>query len=89
MIPKRGSLLSQAVYCDYFLHCTAICFLSSWKLFHLLTYLFLNLFIYFWLHWVFVAAGGLSLVAASGGYSSLRVCRLLAAVASLLADHGL
>ena len=35
---------------------------------------FLNLFIlfiYFWLHWVFVAARGLSLVAASGGYSSL------------------
>ena len=30
------------------------------------------LFIYFWLHWVFVAACGLSLVAASGGYSSLR-----------------
>ena len=35
--------------------------------------LFFNyLFIYFWLHWVFVAARGLSLVAASGGYSSLR-----------------
>ena len=30
------------------------------------------LFIYFWLHRVFVAACGLSLVAASGGYSSLR-----------------
>ena len=30
----------------------------------------INLF-YFWLHWVF-AARGLSLVAASGGYSSLR-----------------
>ena len=27
--------------------------------------------IYFWLHWVFVAACGLSLVAVSGGYSSL------------------
>ena len=27
------------------------------------------LFIYFWLRWVFVAAHGLSLVAASGGYS--------------------
>ena len=26
----------------------------------------------FWLHWVFVAACGLSLVAASGGSSSLR-----------------
>ena len=29
-------------------------------------------FIYFWLRWVFVAASGLSLVAASGNYSSLR-----------------
>ena len=33
-------------------------------------YLF-YLFIYFWLRWVFVAARGLSLVAASRGYSSL------------------
>ena len=39
----------------------------------LLNYFFLiNLFIYFWLRWVFVAARRLSLVAASGGYSSLR-----------------
>ena len=30
------------------------------------------LFIYFWLRWVFIAARGLSLVTASGGYSSLR-----------------
>ena len=34
--------------------------------------LFIYLFIYFWLCWVFVAARGLSLVAASGGCSSLR-----------------
>ena len=32
---------------------------------------FIYLFIYFWLRWVFVAARGLSLVAVSGGYSSL------------------
>ena len=37
-----------------------------------LFFLFLiNLFIDFWLRWVFVAAHGLSLVAESGGYSSL------------------
>ena len=38
------------------------------------TYIFKNFiyFIYFWLCWVFVAAHGLSLVAASGGYSLLR-----------------
>ena len=34
-------------------------------------YIFLIYFIYFWLHWVFVAACALSLVVASGGYSSL------------------
>ena len=39
-----------------------------------------NLCIYFWPHWVFVAARGLSLVAA---------CRLLIAVASLFAEHRL
>ena len=32
----------------------------------------INLFIYFWLHWVFVAVCGLSLVAVSRGYSLLR-----------------
>ena len=31
----------------------------------------INLFIYFWLHWVFVAACRLSLVVESRGYSSL------------------
>ena len=37
------------------------------------TFLKIYLFyFYFWLHWVFVAARGLSLVTASGGYSSLR-----------------
>ena len=38
--------------------------------FILFIYLFINLLIYFWLHWVFVAPCGLSLVAVSGGYSS-------------------
>ena len=36
------------------------------------TKFFFNKFIYFWLHWVFVAVHGLSLVSARGGYSSLR-----------------
>ena len=35
-------------------------------------FFFLNKFIYFWLRWVFVAARGLSLVAASRGYCSLQ-----------------
>ena len=34
--------------------------------------IYLFYFIYFWLHWVFVAAHGRSLAAASEGYSSLR-----------------
>ena len=42
---------------------------------------------YFWLLWVFVAVHRLSLVAVSGGHSSL--CGLLIAVASLLAEHRL
>ena len=33
---------------------------------------FFVLLFYLWLHWVFVAARGLSLVAASGGYPSLQ-----------------
>ena len=43
-------------------------------------------FIY-WLFWVFVAASRLSLVAASGSYSSLQH-RLLIAMASLVAEHA-
>ena len=46
------------------------CELVDAFIFLMYTY-FLN-FIYFWLRWVFVAARGLSLVAASGGYSLLR-----------------
>ena len=57
-------------------------------LFIIFFFFLINLFIYFWLRWVFVAVHGLSLVAASGGYSSV-VCRLLIAVASLVAEHGL
>ena len=52
----------------------------------LLFLFFINLFIYFWLLWVFVAAHWLSLVAASRVYSLLR--GLLIVVASLVAEHG-
>ena len=45
---------------------TPLTFLIIDFLFIYLIYLF-----YFWLRWVFVAARGLSLVAVSGGYSSL------------------
>jgi len=46
-------------------------------------------YIYIWLRWVFVPSHGLSLVMASRGYSLIAVCRLLIAVASLVAEHGL
>ena len=39
---------------------------------HTEIFLFFFFFFNFWLRWVFTAAHGLSLVAASGGYSSLR-----------------
>ena len=45
-------------------------------------------FIYFWFHWVFVAAHGLSLVVAGRGYSLVVVCGPFTAVASLVAEHG-
>ena len=41
------------------------------------------------MHWVFAAVRGLSLVAASGGYSLGVVCGFLVAVASLVAEHRL
>ena len=49
----------------------------------------MNLFIYLWLCWVFVAARGLSLVAVSGGWLFVVLRRLLIAVASLVAEHRL
>ena len=61
--------------------------------FILFIYLSIYLFIYLWLCWVFIAVvglhHGLSLVAASGGYSFVVVRGLLIAVASLVAEHGL
>ena len=57
-------------------------------IFLMISVLFLtDLFIFFWLYGVFVAACGLSLVAGSGGYSLAAVSRLLIAVASLVAHR--
>ena len=49
------------------------------KLYYSRTVSYSHLFIYFWLHWVFIAVHGLLLVAA---------LRLLTAVASLVSKHG-
>ena len=45
--------------------------------------------VYFWLCWVFVAACGLSLMAASRDHSLVVMCGLLIVVASLVAEHRL
>ena len=47
------------------------------------------IFIHFWLHWVFVAVRGLSLVGGERELLFVAVCGLLNAVASLVAEHGL
>ena len=54
-------------------------------------FFFFNKFIYFiylWLLWVFIAARRLSLVAASGGYSSLQ-CMGFSLWWLLIVEHGL
>ena len=61
--------------------------LQFYPLLHSNFFFFFN-FIYLWLHWVFVAARGLSLVAASGGYSSLWCTGFLLRWL-LVAEHGL
>ena len=50
---------------------------------------FFNVFIYFWLCWVFIAACGLSPVAVSGGYSLVVVLGILIAVAALVVEQRL
>ena len=53
-------------------------------------FFFLNyLFMYYWLHQIFVALCGLSLVRASGGCSLVVVRGLLIVVAALAAEHRL
>ena len=48
----------------------------------------INLFIYFWLCWVFVSVQGLSLVGASGGHSSSRCAGLSLSRHLLLQSTG-
>ena len=56
--------------------------IALWVIYSYFLFLKINLFIYFWLCWVFVSVQGLPLVAASGGHSSswcagLSLSRLL------------
>ena len=50
-------------------------------------FLLKKLFIYFWLHWVFIAVCGISLVVAHGGYSLVAMHGLLMVATSLAAEH--
>ena len=50
---------------------------------------FFLVYFYFWLHWVFTAACGLSQVAVYRSYFPVVVQRLLIAVASLVEGHSL
>ena len=65
--------LLVASFANLFSHSVGCLFFSfSFVNIYLFILIFKNKFIYFWLCWVFVAARGLSLVVASGGYSLLR-----------------
>ena len=55
----------------------------------LIFFLFLIYLFYFWLLWVFVAVRRLSLVAVSGGYSSLRCAGFSLQWLLFVAEHGL
>ena len=57
------------------------CFLKEFLYFYFL-------FIYFWLCWVFISVRGLSLVAASGGHTSLRCAGLSLSRPLLLRSTG-
>ena len=73
IFPLAFCLESPSPLCsDIYLHFLYCDFLKCGQSFFVKNYLFIYLFIYFWLHWVFGAARGLSLVVVSGGYSSLR-----------------
>ena len=59
-----------------------------------LNYILYNFFnilknIYFWLRWVIVAAHGAFSSCGERGLLFIAVCRLVIAVASLVAEHGL
>ena len=57
---------------------------------HFIMYIFKkNLIMYFWLHWVFVAARGLFSSCGERGLFFAAVHELLITVASLVAEHGL
>ena len=98
----REKNLEIQVYADMYTH-ICMClefgfdFKSTQKSWTWSNSFFKILFVYFWLRWVFIAVGGLSLVTASGGYSLavetrgcslIATCGLLIVVAALAVDTG-
>ena len=65
-----------------------VSYLSDLMEVFLSSFILVPLSFFFWLRWFFVAARGLSLVAASRGHSSLQRAGFLVVVASLVAEHG-
>ena len=65
-------------------------FFLTWLFYYKLPSFFFKIYfyIYFWLCWVFVSVRGLSLVAASGGHSSLRCAGLSPSRPLLLRSTG-
>ena len=61
----------------------------SSKVYQILFLKLINLFIYFWLCWVFIAVLGLFSSCGERGLLFVVVRGLLIAVASLVAEHGL
>ena len=64
-------------------------FYGTFYLLCLVFFFFNILFIYFWFHWVFVDAHGLSRVLANRGYCLVVVRKFLIVVASLVSKHRL
>ena len=60
--------------------------MGDYVLCHSISFFFF--FFYFWLHWVYTAVHGLSLVIASEGYSLVAARGLFIAAASLVTEHG-
>ena len=86
---EKSSLASPGVAWEHDLE-TRPEFKDSQETMALKTIFFLiNLFLYFWLRLVFVTARRLSLVAASGGYSSLRCVGISLRWPSVVVAYGL
>ena len=75
-------------YTHLYVHCSIIYNSQDMETTYVL-FLFINLFIYFWLPWIFVAACALFSSCGERGLLFIAVRGLLIAVASLVAEHGL